>query len=70
MENYLSIKKCDCGRSWCKYFGAGIGEYGESYTVGQLSSLYDNLVKEKENLEKGIKHIYKLLSEVNQKECK
>lgn len=55
MEEYLSIKGCNCGRSYCDFFGAGIGERGQSFSRKDVEEMLRDSRKLVKHLEKILK---------------
>lgn len=45
IEEILSLEPCDCGRPWCQFFGAGIGEYGQSFSREEIEDLLEGMPK-------------------------
>ncbi len=52
IKEFLSLDKCDCGRSWCDYFAPGVGEYGVSYSKEDVKEMLEDAKKLEKHLEK------------------
>lgn len=63
MENQeiLSIEKCGCGRPFCGFFGAGVGDSGASFTKDQLNQALLDKIEDHKNCERAINHLKELL---------
>jgi hypothetical protein len=61
IDEYLSIKKCDCGRSYCKFFSGLIGESGESFSVNAIEHEIREIEEFKKGSAKALKHLKSLL---------
>ena len=74
LNDYLSIHPCDCGRSYCKFFGPGIGERGRTFTASTLAYELQEFKEFVDELQAKapeiIEHLTKLLVDFNDKDVK
>ena len=55
IEDLLELEKCNCGREYCQFFSAGMGESGSSFSRKELLKIRRELPKLKKHLDKLLK---------------
>lgn len=50
IDDLLTLKKCDCGRSYCDFFAGGVGEYGQSFSKKEVIEMLGRVSELKQHL--------------------
>ena len=49
-DEILSIQKCNCGRSYCQFFGGGVNNNGTSFSTQKIQEIIDDLESFKKDI--------------------